>query len=172
MLIPNRQIQEQSEIIQEDPVGFPDYNKFNSNAKYSFDYKSNPIEKSVFFNQEIMLTPSQIFNYYIFVIFQDIESPKVFSTFDQVKEYIKNSTMNNWENQFKFAIYCATSRCGVSWYDHINHSDSLVRSIFRFHVYFTIRKLLHQLKMPLPGNPDFNSNKNPYDIIAYEKLKL
>jgi hypothetical protein len=117
-----------------------------------------------------MVIPSHSFNYNIVDIFADKESPKVFSTYDQVKEYIKNSTMNNWENQFKFAIYCATSGCGVSWHDHIYHSDSLVGSIFRFHVYFTIRKCLHQLKIPLPGNPDLNNN--PCDKIAYEKFKL
>ena len=151
---------------------FPNYLKFNDGVSYPVTYKTNSITNEPFIHQKIHVTPNESFEYNMIDIFPDKYPARTFTTYSQVQDYIKNSTIDNWENQFKFALYCATSGCGVSWHNHINHSDPLVRSIFRFHVYFTIRKILHQLKTPLPFNPDFNSKKNPYNKQAYENLKL
>ena len=44
--------------------------------------------------------------------------------------------------QLNFAIFCATSTLGISW-QHLNHPSLLVRSVYRFHVYFHVRLILH-----------------------------
>jgi len=50
-----------------------------------------------------------------------------------------------------------------------------IRAFYRFHVYFTIRRILFQLggiqsKSALPGNPTFNQFANPYDKSSYERI--
>ncbi len=153
-------------------MSFPNYLIYNANAYYPVEYQNNSLSKEPFIHQQITVSPSKSFDYNTIDLFPAKGSPRTFTSYSQVTDYIKNATMDNWKNQFKFALYCATSACGVSWHNHINHTIPLVRSIFRFHVYFTVRKVLHQLQIPLPGNPDFNSEKNPYNKQAYEQLKL
>ena len=46
--------------------------------------------------------------------------------------------------QLNFAMSCVTSALGISW-QHLNHSNLLVPAVYRFHVYFHIRLLLHEL---------------------------
>ena len=38
-----------------------------------------------------------------------------------------------WQSQLNFAVFCASSACGVS-VEHINANRPLIRSIYRFHV--------------------------------------
>ena len=51
--------------------------------------------------------------------------------------------------QLNFALFCATSALGISW-QHLNHPNLLVRSVYRFHVYFHVRLILNDLGIPLP----------------------
>ena len=41
-------------------------------------------------------------------------------------------------------MFCVTSVLGISW-QHLNHPDLLVRSVYRFHVYFHVQLILHKL---------------------------
>ena len=45
-------------------------------------------------------------------------------------------------------MFCTTSALGISW-QHLNHSNFLVRAVYRFHVYFHVRLILHDLGIPL-----------------------
>ena len=50
-----------------------------------------------------------------------------------------------------------------------------VRSFFRFHVYFTVRRILFELggvqnSLPLPGDTSFNQTENKYDIPSFERI--
>ena len=51
--------------------------------------------------------------------------------------------------QFNFALFCATSALDISW-QHLNHPNLLVRSVYRFHVYFHVRLILRDLGISLP----------------------
>ena len=51
-----------------------------------------------------------------------------------------NNPMQFWQNQINFAIWCATAGCGVSIKFHFNHEDKMVRLLYRFHIYYMIRK--------------------------------
>ena len=44
-----------------------------------------------------------------------------------------------WQTQLDFAVFCATSSVGIS-VEHLNSSIPMIRSIYRFHVYYQIRK--------------------------------
>ena len=41
-------------------------------------------------------------------------------------------------------MFCVTSELGISW-QHLNHPNLLVRAVYKFHVYFHIRLILHEL---------------------------
>ena len=42
--------------------------------------------------------------------------------------------------QLNFAMFCATSALGISW-QHLNHPNLHVRSVYRFHVHFHVRSV-------------------------------
>ena len=58
--------------------------------------------------------------------------------------------------QLNFALFCATSALGVSG-QHLNHPNLLVRAVYRFHLYFHIRSILHDLGTPLPYEDGFSN---------------
>ena len=46
-----------------------------------------------------------------------------------------------WQTQLNFAVFCASSTCGVSVKD-LNAKKPMIRSIYRFYVYYHIRRIL------------------------------
>ena len=67
-----------------------------------------------------------------------------------------------WQSQLNFAVFCASSACGVS-VEHLNTKEPMIRSIYRFHVYYHIRRILKILEIPLPYENSFNQYNNPYN---------
>ena len=67
-----------------------------------------------------------------------------------------------WQLQLNFAVFCASSACGVS-VEHLNAKEPMIRSIYRFHVYYHIRRILKILEISLPYENSFNQNNNPYN---------
>ena len=59
------------------------------------------------------------------------------------------SPMRFWQNKVNFAVWCATTGCGVSVKDHLNSETPMVRSIYRFHLYYQIRGILKEIQVPL-----------------------
>ena len=53
-----------------------------------------------------------------------------------------------------FVVFCASSACGVS-VKHLNAKDPMIRSIYRFHVYYHIRRILKILEIPLYNHEKF-----------------
>ena len=85
--------------------------------------------------------------------------------------------MDFWQNQLNFATWCATTGCGVSVHDHINgcydfapESAQLSKSIFRFHVYYQTRRILHQMRAALLTDESWNVFTNTYDHTAYQTI--
>ena len=66
-----------------------------------------------------------------------------------------------WQSQLNFVVFCASSACGVS-VEHLNAKESMIRSIYRFHVYYHIRRILKILEIPLSYENSFNQYNNPY----------
>ena len=67
-----------------------------------------------------------------------------------------------WQSQLNFVVFCASSACGVS-IEHLNAKEPMIRSIYRFHVYYHIRRILNILEIPLPYQNSFNQYNNPYN---------
>ena len=66
-----------------------------------------------------------------------------------------------------FIVFCVSSACGVS-VEHFNAKEPMIRSLYRFHVYYHIRRILKILEIPLPYENSFNQYNNPYN---HEKFK-
>ena len=71
-----------------------------------------------------------------------------------------------WQSQLNFAVFCASSACGVS-VEHLNAKEPMIESVYRFHVYYQIRRILNRLKIPLPYEDNFNKYNNSY---SHEKF--
>ena len=67
-----------------------------------------------------------------------------------------------WQSQLNFVVFSASSACGVS-VEHLNAKEPMIRSIYRFHVYYHIRRILKILEIPLPYENSFNQYNNPYN---------
>ena len=67
-----------------------------------------------------------------------------------------------WQSQLNFVVFCASSACGVS-VEHLNTKEPMIRSIYRFHVYYHVRRILKILEIPLPYENSFNQYNNPYN---------
>ena len=67
-----------------------------------------------------------------------------------------------WQSQLNFTVFCASSACGVS-FEHLNAKEPMIRSIYRFHVYYHIRRILKILEIPLPYENSFNQYNNQYN---------
>ena len=74
-----------------------------------------------------------------------------------------------WQTQLNFAVFCASSACGVS-VKHMNAKEPMVRSIYCFHVYYHIRRTLEILEIPLPYENSFNQYNNPYNHEIFIKI--
>ena len=80
-----------------------------------------------------------------------------------------NEYFHIYRCQLNFALFCATSALGISW-QHLNHPNLLVRSVYRFHEYFHVRLILHGLGTPLPHEDGFSKVKNVYIKSAYYSI--
>ena len=75
-----------------------------------------------------------------------------------------------YQNLVNFAVWLATSGCGVSWCDHLDIDRPLSRSVFRFHTHYQVRRILAELQIPFPQDQACDPFQNPYDRRAYEQL--
>ena len=66
-------------------------------------------------------------------------------------------------------MFCFTNALSICW-QHLNHPNLLVGSVYRFHVYFHLRLILHELGLSLPHEDDFKKVKNAYIKSAYYSI--
>ena len=61
-----------------------------------------------------------------------------------------------------FAVWCASSACGVSS-EHLNDTKHpMIRAVYRFPMYYHVRRVLKRLQVPLPHEASFNTDDNSY----------
>jgi hypothetical protein len=89
---------------------------------------------------------------------------------DYIAQQFFNNPIKFYQNQLNFAMFCATTGCGVSYVNHFNHSDPLTRSVYQFHVYYQFRRILKELRVPLFGEESHDPFNNPIDIQAIQKI--
>ena len=101
-------------------------------------------------------------------IFSKYQLPHISS--EKILNRWHQSPMDFYQNQVNIAVWLATSGCGVSWRDHLDIDRPLARSVFRFHVYYQVRRILEELQAPLPQDRAWYPFQNPYDRRAYERI--
>ena len=74
-----------------------------------------------------------------------------------------------WPQQLNFAVWCATCGCGISLVE-LDRWPKIIAGFIKFHVYFTIRRVLYELGVPLPDEDAFNQTNNTYTKSAFEEL--
>ena len=77
--------------------------------------------------------------------------------------------MSFWQNQLNFAIWCATTGCGVDFNNHLKETG-MIGSLFKFHVYYQTRRTLFEMAVALPQDTSWNAFDNDYNRSAYERI--
>ena len=77
-----------------------------------------------------------------------------------------NEYFHMYRCQLKFSLFAVTSGLGFSW-QHLKNLNLLLCSVYRFHVYFHIRLILHELGISLPHKDGFSKVKNSYIKSVY-----
>ena len=78
--------------------------------------------------------------------------------------------MRLWQTQLNFTVFCASSACRVSS-AHLNYTKHpMISSVYRFHVYYHVRRILKKLQVPLPHETGFNMADNPYTESEFLKI--
>ena len=103
-----------------------------------------------------------------------VKFPNVFTNYPPTgmrvedQKYIdwNNYKFTLWQTQLNFAVFCASSACGVS-IEHLDANRPLLQSVYRFHVYYHIRRIVKILEIPLPYENSFNQFNNPYNHEKY-----
>ena len=82
----------------------------------------------------------------------------------------KKAPMRLWQTQLNFAVWCTSSACRVSL-GHLNYTKHpIIRSVYHFHVYYHVRRILKKLQVPLPHETVFNAADNPYTESEFFKI--
>ena len=78
--------------------------------------------------------------------------------------------MRLWQTQLNFAVWSASSACGVST-AHLNYKKHpMIRSVYCFHVYYHVRRVLKRLQVPLSHKTGFNAADNPHTESEFLKI--
>ena len=89
---------------------------------------------------------------------------------DKLWTHWNEHSMWLWQTQLNFAVWCAPSACGVSS-AHLNYTKHpMIRAVYRFHIYYHVRRILKRLQTPLPHVPSFNAADNPYMSSEFFKI--
>jgi len=126
--------------------------------------------------RDIFVSKSAAFSTKYLDIYDKYVLPATEGNIDVARRW-HDAQMDFWQNQLNFATWCATTGCGVSVHDHLKgrydfapESARLSMSIFRFHVYYQTRRILHQLSAALPTDKSWNAFNNAYNHTAYQTI--
>jgi len=140
-----------------------------------FDGKAQSLKKIFDAPIQIYVTPDQHFTTKFRQIFQDTKLRHTWAV--ESKRWLGGPDMKYWPQQLNFAVFCATQGCGVSREIFESGMDlpPQIRAFYKFHVYFTVRRILYQLGgiqsiSALPGDPPFNQYNNHYDVASYKRI--
>ena len=80
------------------------------------------------------------------------------------------ASLKLWQTQLNFAVWCASSACGVT-FAHLNYNaHPMIGSVYRFHAYYHVRQVLKRLQTPLPHETSFNAADNPCTESEFFKI--
>ena len=89
---------------------------------------------------------------------------------DKLWRNLNKASLKLWQTQLNYTMFCASSACGVSL-AHLNYAKHpMIRSVYRFHIYYHVRHVLKKLLVPLPHETGFNVADNPYTESEFLKI--
>ena len=126
---------------------------------------------------KIYVTPTEFFTTKFREIFKKTQIK--FTTAKYGRTWLAGPDLSFWPQQLNFALWCATTGCGISRdilfpTGYLNLSPQ-VRSFYLLHVYFTMRRILYEIGgiesvSALPDDPTFKQRDNKYEIASYKKI--
>ena len=150
--------------------------KYIPHTEYTVTFSSGGLDLS---NYDIYINNTQSFQSLL---------PDIFNDYDIIREkdewslpndlFLKlmhrkprlNEYFNFYRCQLNFALFAATSALGISKEHLTVTNNNLIRSFYRFHVYYHIRRILHKLHAAIPGEDHYKKWNNNYSENAYYKL--
>ena len=124
----------------------------------------------------IYVTPTEFFTTKFRKIFTKAKIKVTHAKY--ARKWLAKPDTSFWQQQLNFALWCATTGCGVSremlFPSTLNLSEQ-IRTFYQFHVYYTTRKILYEIggiqsKQALPDDTVFKEDNNPYDFAAYKSI--
>ena len=96
-----------------------------------------------------------------------IKFPNVFTNYQLGSLRVEDQSFIDWDHykftlwqaQLNFVVFSASSVCGVS-VQHMNAKKPVIRSIYDFHVYYHLRRILKILEIPLSYENRFKQHNN------------
>ena len=89
---------------------------------------------------------------------------------DKLWTNTNKASMHLWQMQLNFAVWCASSACIVKL-AHLNYAKHpMIRSVYHFHIYYRVRRILKKSRTPLPHETGFNAADNPYTESEFLKI--
>ena len=131
-----------------------------------FDENVNDIA-GLLTNLDIFVTPSDSFVAKMRNIFG--ASMVRFTSGAQGNAWLNAPNYKYWPQQLNFAVWCATCGCGVSLNELVGY-PKIVQGFLKFHVYFTTRRILYEMGVPLPDESAFSQTDNVYTKSAFAAL--
>ena len=116
---------------------------------------------------DIYVTPNNSFSAKMRDVFKKTVVP-IWSS-KQAYAWLNAPNYKYWPQQLNFAVWCATCGCGVSL-EELSKWPKIIQGFLKFHVYFTTRRVLYELGVPLPDEDAFNQINNTYTKSAFEAL--
>ncbi|XP_057312911.1 uncharacterized protein LOC130654364 [Hydractinia symbiolongicarpus] len=142
---------------------------YNPTAKYKSNRGSWPLGITNLEHQELYVSRTQ----HISVAFPQftkypIKVPTNLLN-DPVNLNWKGRALDYWNIQVNVACHCATTALGISA-KHMSGSVPIVNSIFKFHVYYYMRRILARMKVSMPYEGDFSQYENSYSTSGYTRV--
>jgi len=122
--------------------------------------------KSLLTELKLYVTPSKTISVRLNDVFQ--LTPPSFDDVSGYSSWLQEPNMKFWSQQLNFAVWCATSGCGIGF--DIVEPNTQITSILRFHLIFTIRSILNELQVILPWENNFAWDGTRYNHSAVSKL--
>ena len=140
-----------------------------------FTQPAASIKKLFFSLVAIYVTPDSYFTVKFRQIFEQTQLLR--NSAAESKVWSGGPNMKYWPQQLNFAVFCATQGCGISRevFDSGVELPEQIRAFYKFHVYFTVRRILFQMGgiqsvSALPGYPTFSQSNNKYDVASYKRI--
>lgn len=141
--------------------------EFNSDVVYQSGGTHSPAGLDLVHSDILVSTTGGGFKARFPDVFEKYVLPYVES--DKVVQAWLSHPMQFWQNQINFAVWCATTGCGVSKKDHLA-APAFEKALFSFHVYYQVRRILEEIGAPLPQDDAWEAFNNPYSVRGYEGI--